>query len=1108
VSTTARASDRIGLCRATIWWVLITKLFLRRDADRDDGEGNPTARPGADTIANRFALFEAGEYEVLVKWMCLATRSAAARARKKAATRESLRDKALYMLSVHQLRRAVRYLLSDGAADLDTPRVAMLYRDKQLVPRHRPIPAGLPQVLEGVRNSVRLRDKYRKLDAQAAPGPSGAHNAHLKVLSHATSDALGKTAVAVHEEVAALHLSGLMPSWYYRLTGSALAVALWKKPALPHLPKGIRPLGLGDVQQRAWESCFVAAETEAVRVTFWNAGQVSTGVGAGTEKVGFGHRAHHEAHVNDAPVDILDVHVTLSPDSANAFPTTSRAQAIAEAAARPRFRKMALLLNTISKQESAVVNVAGATINEGMKQGQASGTFAHNTCTLPHCERANADLRAAGGLASFITDDGVFTGPLRHVLRVWDRYRRDVKTFCGSDTNLDKTVIYAQTNRMAEVRAVLDANPDWRHVRFDSTQVSGREHYGIEIGGIPIGEDEYIRAALDRKLEKSTGDFKQIILELGDTCPQAAYAIVSKHFLAEWVHTLRTVYPSLTTPYARRMDDVIERGLASMTHTRVPTGSLAAARVRQPLSKGGGAIRKLVDVAAPAFLGAACQCVPSFDDTPTADGQVELGLLRHLPEFYGAGSFVTGNTANRFTAVLGNGSRLAAELASAWRRVTQGVSAAWRLDPDNADKMLAGPIDALGTVGGRLIPKVQRMLTHELEAIQLRVIKERAAAALACRATFMEAASAWTTGGTLSSAAAEVEEAIAERCVDAFAGEFLMALPAKGKRLRPEQWRMLYARRFGLECPECSPHQHVMCGRTRPLYDTDSATGLNTLRPGSGLQIKVGRYGRGLTLGSRAAVKGFQNLRHDCGVLECFNAMRRAGVLARLEPSDLWQHLILNVRAWNSAAKQVRSACIPDIEEDRGGGDIKLLDGKFWSACTTWFRHAWLSRGISVAHKRQVEGSRHMAARLRAADLQWNTGVPRNARGHRPIEAAAQAYGRIEIIGCGPYGEVTPDTSALVKRVAARAAAAGWRPMGARSAVEAQGVLASRFRQHIGVAFSRHTAEFTLRRLRYELHRSRAPQSSGTARRRAAERSGAAASDAYDARSRFGPGAG
>jgi hypothetical protein len=962
-----------------------------------------------------------------------------------------------------------------------------MYKQKQVMPRVRPIPAGLPQRLEGISNTVRLREVYRKLNAEAAPGPSGAQNAHLKVLAHSTTDALGKTALSKHEQVAALHLSNLLPAWYYRLTGSAVGVALWKKPALPQLPKGIRPLGLGDVCQRAWESGFTAAETPAVRTTFWNAGQVSIGVTAGCEKVGFGHRAHSEAHHSTAApdCDIMDVHVTLTPDSANAFPTTSRAQTIAEAAARPRFRKMGLLFAAIYKAETDVINVSGAKISEGMKQGQACGSFAHNTCTLPHCERANNDLRQVGGFANFVTDDGALSGPLGHVLRVWDRYRRDVKLYCGADTNLDKSVIYADPDRMDEIRVVLDANEDWKHVRFDTAPANGRDHYGITLGGVPFGEDEYVRAALARKLAKSTSDFKQIISKLGDICPQAAYAIVTQHVLAEWTFTLRTVYPSLTAPFARQMDDVIARGLAGLTRTAVPDGSLAAARAAQPMRSGGGAMRKLVDLVAPAFLGAVCQCVPSFDDQPTADGQVNHGLLRHMPQFFGPGSFAPGNEANRFSTLLANGSRLAAEIRAAWNSLSREVPTSWRLNPDYGEKMLLTPIEALGSVEGTLIPKVQRTLTHEREAIRLAAIKLRTDIALADRISFDEAVAAWTTGANLSPGAMVVEQAIAARCVDEFTGESLQALPTKLKRMRPEQWRLMYARRLGLECPECSPHQYVVCGYTQ-----------------AGLPIRIGKYGRGLTLGSRASVKGLPNRRHDSGVRECFQAMQRVGVLVRHEPRDKWQNVISNKDAWAAAAPKARSASIPDLEEVRDGGALKLLDGKFWSACATWFRHTWLRRGKSIAKQRQHAGSREMIGRLREADRRWNQGVPRNARGQGPIEAAGRAHGRIEIIGCGPFGEVTPDTVALVKRIANTASASGWRCMGARSAVEASGVMYARIRSQIAVAFARATADLTLGRLQHELQRCRAPQSSGTARRAAAERAGSAASNDYDARTR------
>ena len=141
-----------------------------------------------------------------------------------------------------------------------------------------------------------------------------------------------------------------------------------------------------------------------------------------------------------------------------------------------------------------------------------------------------------------------------------------------------------------------------------------------------------------------------------------------------------------------------------------------------------------------------------------------------------------------------------------------------------------------------------------------------------------------------------------------------------------------------------------------------------------------------------------------------------------------------------------------------------------------------------------------MLGRCDAADRKYNSTHPANP--HGPIGTAARAYGRIEILGCGPFAEATPDSHAFIKRVATAAANDGWREMGARSALEARAVLITRTRQRLGVAFARATAEFTLRQLRFELGLSnRSARRSGTQRRAQARRTNAAASDAYDASS-------
>jgi hypothetical protein len=895
-----------------------------------------------------------------------------------------------------------------------------------------------------------------------------------------------------------------LPGWYYALSGASNAVALWKKPVLPTLPKGIRPLGLGDVTQRAWESRFVACETSLVANLFWEAGQVSIGCSAGCEKLAFAHRFHLEHYHSITPVDapILEVHVTFSPDCKNAFPTTSRAQAIGECAAHPSLHKLGALLNASLKPQSVVANVSGAVIGSGFKQGAPPASIGHCAATLPHCQRANTDLRAAGGMANFITDDGVFTGPLGAVLRVWAVYKAGIKKHCGLDTNIPKCVLFGPGDRMDEIRLLLDSNPVWKDVRFDSVLVDGEPKYGITLGGVPIGHDDYVKSAMERKLRKSASNFTKIITKLKDIAPQAAYAVATQHFSAEWVFTLRTVYPTLSVPFARRMDTIMADGLLQLTHTVIPPGSIASERVALPRSSGGHCMRKLEDLAAPAFIGAVCQCVPSFGPIPTANGEIASGILRHLPALFGATSFVKGNEATRFATILAGGSRLGSEMESAWDLMVNELPTAWRLAPEHTDKLLSQPAVAMGTVNGAAFVKVQRLLTQERESYRISAMQSRISTVLANQEAFVEAQLAIVSGAALSPAAQLVEQAIAARSSDKYNSAFVQALPTKGKLIRPELWRLMHARRLGLPCPECAPHRNVVCGRTMILHDVNASTGERTQRPGSGLPIRVGFYGHGLHIGNRKALGGFHTARHDSCVWVLCQEAWHCGVLLRREPSDLWQHLITNIHAHNNAPKHVRSASVPDFEEDRGGGVIKLADAKCWSRCNTWFQWSWFQHGRvpPTARKRQQAGSKVMIRRCDKADELWNPMQPRNP--HGPIGSAARAYGRIEILGCGPYGEATPDTDDFVKRIATKAADDGWREMGARNAAEASGTLTHSIRQRVGVAFARTTAELTMRRLRAELNTTRTSQRSQTRRRDAARRASAAASDAYDARQR------
>jgi hypothetical protein len=361
-------------------------------------------------------------------------------------------------------------------------------------------------------------------------------------------------------------------------------------------------------------------------------------------------------------------------------------------------------------------------------------------------------MRAAGGLANFITDDGIFTGPLGVALACSDTHRIGIKEFCNLDNNLDKTVLFGPHDRMDEIRELLDSKPEWAHIRFDSVDIGGQPRYGIEIGGVPIGHDDYVQSVLQRKLEKSKSNFTKILSTLKDVSPQAAHAVITQHCLAAWTFLSRTVYPYLIAPFAKRMDAFISDGMLQLTQTTVPPNSIAEARLALPLRHGGNGLRKIADVVAPAFIGAVCQCVPAFGTTQAPGGQTVLGILRHLSHLFGATSFTPGNEHSRFAVLLAGTSTLANQMRSAWDELTNELPITWRQAPEHAQDLLSQPAAAMGSTNACIVAKVQRQLTRERESFRRSLLTQSVPAALANRAAFNEVSESYGTGAVLSPA--------------------------------------------------------------------------------------------------------------------------------------------------------------------------------------------------------------------------------------------------------------------------------------------------------------------------------------------------------------------
>ena len=82
-----------------------------------------------------------------------------------------------------------------------------------------------------------------------------------------------------------------------------------------------------------------------------------------------------------------------------------------------------------------------------------------------------------------------------------------------------------------------------------------------------------------------------------------------------------------------------------------------------------------------------------------------------------------------------------------------------------------------------------------------------------------------------------------------------------------------------------------------------------------------------------------------------------------------------------------------------------------------------------------------------------------------PIEARLSAFGQVRALVVGPRAECSPDLHRLVDVMAEVGAVRSWRQMGARSVVEARGVIKTRVRRMIGINAARAGAVLKRERL-------------------------------------------
>ena len=121
--------------------------------------------------------------------------------------------------------------------------------------------------------------------------------------------------------------------------------------------------------------------------------------------------------------------------------------------------------------------------------------------------------------------------------------------------------------------------------------------------------------------------------------------------------------PAVLEKHLKCFDRVMLTAPRLTTGQKFPIdGSLSFKRLRLPRRLGGGMIRSAWDVSRTAYVGGICQCLPSFTRSVDKDGEVFDGILDHMSDQYGTGSFDAGGKEIHFVALLQGDSMLDREL--------------------------------------------------------------------------------------------------------------------------------------------------------------------------------------------------------------------------------------------------------------------------------------------------------------------------------------------------------------------------------------------------------------------------------------------------------------
>ena len=968
-------------------------------------------RRGRLMFAARFQAFESGEYSKLVTWYLQDRARQESRPRSRRRQTEAVEEakaivKALDFIAAGEISRAVRLLDSNGLADVSDPAVVAQLEAKHPA-RKQPLPplpnggAPTPRPLD-----VRLRGVYGRLRRKCAPGPDNMRNEYLITLDREYDNAQASDAIRQHEALATLFVNGQLPTWYYAVQSASLIVASIKNDPGGGATPDVRPIAMGNAAPRAWAKS-VAAEAKDLFRRKLEPVQVAVGMPGGLGVMIFGSRLMSELRPDFVAIRI---------DKKNAYNELSRAAALRALETDPDLAVFAPYFHAVYSPLGPIFlggERAPFDSAEGGRQGDPFYCAVYSWATHAANLVLAKEMEALGGAAFFDVDDGIVIGPIHEAFAAVRRYEIAIAAL-GEELRPDKCASYSP-----QYGAALSAQPG-----YDASFPVSAE--GLEIGGVPVGTNEYVAAALRVKEDEVLGKIKKISNKLHDVHLQSLSIVIYsslQHMTEYWA---QHSYPADSAAMLEAVDaGITEATTAAYGGSFVADDPLLERRMRLPARLRGAGVRRTAQVANAAFVGAASAALPWLIDVQTAGGATRRGAVQALDAWLGVGSFDPPNAASRFRALRASPSRLGGELEAAWGGMQRERGATAQ---PAADGLLDRPFEAAGTTtDGSVVPRLQRALTLEREEAL-----EGALDAEMC--------------------ALDVEDVrrTAWLSVDEYSATLFTALPSRFQRFRNDDWREAVATVFGAPSPACAD-----C-------------------VGSPIETKgkeIGRLdARGDSLLTLPSLQNVGNCRvhwHDDLKHRLATMLREAQVDHVCEVYGIFAaEMPQAARSLFRRACQLRTTrqgLVPDMMWRYMGYDM-LGDVKTMTHCKTRYNPAALRDGVRgkavAARALKVHHEYTRAARM--LDAKYCATLPGQVG---PVSTKLLSYGQIRGLVFGAFGEVSAGVRELVEIAAKAGALRHYRSMGASSVNQAASALKGRYRRELGLAALREQVHLKLKHL-------------------------------------------